>query len=180
MSGVTRWTARHDHWGKDVESFAVDTADGLVFVDPLDPPTELPKPAHVLMTVFFHARSAGALGARVWAPVSQVRRLKNRGVVVTDPFEAGQELPGGIRAFETGRLGEVLYWLPDQKALVIGDVLLGSPFRLCPKSWLERDATQDDLRATLRPLLELPIEQIYLGHGEPVLFGGRDALAALL
>jgi glyoxylase-like metal-dependent hydrolase (beta-lactamase superfamily II) len=181
MSGVTRWTAWHDHWGKDVAAFAVDTPDGLVFIDPLDPPPELPKPAHVLITVFFHARSAGSLGARVWAPVSQVRRLKNRGVVVTDPFEAGHELlPGGIRAFETGRLGEVLFWLPDHKALVVGDVLLGSPFRLCPKSWLERDATHDDLRATLRPLLELPIEQIYVGHGEPVLVNGHDALAALL
>jgi glyoxylase-like metal-dependent hydrolase (beta-lactamase superfamily II) len=179
MSGVTRWTARHEDWGKDVESFAVDTPDGLVFIDPLDPPEELGTPAHVLITVFFHARSAGALGGRVWAPTSLVRRLKNRGVVVTDPFELDQELPGGIRAFDTGRSGEILYWLPDQKALVVGDVLLGSPFRLCPKSWLAT-MTLDELRAALRPLLELPIEQIYVGHGEPVLSDGREALAALL
>ena len=180
MTAITRWTAFHDHWGKDVASFAVPTADGLVFVDPLDPPAELGTPAHVLITVFFHARSAGSLGARVWAPASQVRRLKNRGVTVTDVFELDAELPGGIRAFETGRLGEVLYWLPEQKALIAGDVLLGSPFRLCPKSWLEQGMTQDDLRAALRPVLELPIEQIYVGHGDPVLTGGRDALAALL
>jgi glyoxylase-like metal-dependent hydrolase (beta-lactamase superfamily II) len=180
MAGVTRWTAWHDKWGKDVAAFAVDTQDGLVFIDPIDPPAELGAPAHVLVTVFFHARSAGSVGGRVWAPVSQARRLKNRGVEVTDAFEIGHELPGGIRAFETGRAGEVLYWLPEQKALIVGDVLLGSPFRLCPKSWLEREATHDDLRAALRPLLELPIEQIYVGHGEPVLSGGRDALAALL
>ena len=180
MTAVTRWTAWHDHWGKEVAAFAVDTAEGLVFFDPLDPPRELPGPAHVLITVFFHARSAGSLDARIWAPASQVRRLKNRGVVVTDPFEIGDGLPGGIQAFETGRLGEVVYWLPDQKVLVAGDVLLGSPFRLCPKSWLERDATQDDLRERLRPLLELPIEQIFVGHGEPVLTDGRDALRDLL
>jgi len=179
MFGVTRWTAWHDHWGKDVNAFAVDTADGLVFIDPIDPPAELGAPAHVLVTVFFHARSAGSLGARVWAHKAQARRLKNRGVEVTDAFEIGDELPGGIRAFETGRSGEVLYWLPRQQALVVGDVLLGGPFRLCPKSWLGQ-ATQDDLRAALRPLLDLPVEQIYVGHGDPVLSGGRDALAALL
>ncbi len=179
MPGVTRWTAWHDHWGKDVAAFAVDTPDGLVFFDPIDPPAELGAPAHVLVTVFFHARSAGTLGARVWAPTSLVKRLKNRGVEVTDPFDVGDELPGGIQAFGTGRSGEVLYWLPEQKALVVGDVLLGSPFRLCPKSWLGQ-ATVDDLRAALRPLLELPIEQIFVGHGDPVLSGGRDALAALV
>ncbi len=180
MSGVTRWTALHEHWGKEVAAFAADTTDGLVFLDPIDPPAHLGAPAHVLVTVFFHARTAGSLGARVWAPTSQVRRLKNRGVEVTDPFEIGDDLPGGIQAFETGRAGEVLYWLPEHRALVVGDVLLGSPFRLCPKSWLERDMTQDDLRAVLRPLLELPIEQVYVGHGEPVLTGGREHLAALL
>jgi glyoxylase-like metal-dependent hydrolase (beta-lactamase superfamily II) len=179
MPGVTRWTAWHDDWGKDVAAFAVDTPDGLVFFDPIDPPSELGAPSHVLVTVFFHARSTGSLGARVWAPASLVRRLKNRGVEVTDPFEVGHELPGGIQAFDTGRSGEVLYWLPEQRALIVGDVLLGSPFRLCPKSWLGQ-ATPDDLRAALRPLLELPIEQIYVGHGEPLLSGGREALAALL
>jgi glyoxylase-like metal-dependent hydrolase (beta-lactamase superfamily II) len=179
MPGITRWTAHHEDWGKEVAAFAVETSDGLVFIDPIDPPSELGKPAHVLITVFFHARSAGSLGARVWAPASLVRRLKNRGVEVTDPFELDHALPGGIRAFETGRAGEVLYWLPEQKALVVGDVLLGSSFRLCPKSWLGQ-ASLDDLRAALRPLLELPIERVYVGHGEPVLSGGREALAALL
>jgi glyoxylase-like metal-dependent hydrolase (beta-lactamase superfamily II) len=180
MPGITRWTAPHEKWGKDVAAVAAETTDGLVFIDPIDPPGELGTPAHVLITVFFHARSAGSLGARVWAPASQVRRLKNRGVEVTDPFELDHALPGGIRAFATGRSGEVLYWLPEQKALVVGDVLVGGPFRLCPKSWLERGGTHDDLRTALRPLLELPIEQIYVGHGEPVLSGGREALAALL
>jgi glyoxylase-like metal-dependent hydrolase (beta-lactamase superfamily II) len=180
MPGVTRWTALHADWKKDVASFALDTADGRVFIDPLDPPAELGMPDHVFVTVFFHARSASALGgARVWAPASLVRRLKNRGVEVTDAFEVGEELPGGIRAFETGREGEVLYWLPEQRALVVGDVLLGSPFRFCPKNWM-RPAGYDELRAALRPLLELPIESIYVGHGKPVLSGAHDALAALV
>ena len=37
-----------------------------------------------------------------------------------------------------------------------------------------------DLRELLRPLLELPIERVLVSHGEPVLSGGRDALAEAL
>jgi hypothetical protein len=36
------------------------------------------------------------------------------------------------------------------------------------------------MRAALEPLLELPIERILVSHGEPVLTGGRDALARAL
>ena len=43
-----------------------------------------------------------------------------------------------------------------------------------------RPADHDALREALRPLLDLPIEQVYVGHGAPVLAGGRDALAALV
>jgi glyoxylase-like metal-dependent hydrolase (beta-lactamase superfamily II) len=106
-----------------------------------------------------------------------VRRLKNRGVVVTDAFETGDELPGGVQCFETARDGEVVYWLPEGQALVIGDVLLGAgakprptdePLRLCPERWLG-SKTHDDLRASLRPLLGLPVEQVLVSHGAPVL-----------
>src|SRR5262245_51425064 len=124
----------------------------------------------------FHARDARG---RVWAPKKLVRRLKNRGVEVTDPFELGDQLPGRIQAFDTARDGEVLYWIPSERTLVVGDVLLGSPFRLCPKSWMG-NASLEDLKAALRPLLDLPIERIHVGHGEPVVADGRAALADLL
>jgi hypothetical protein len=32
----------------------------------------------------------------------------------------------------------------------------------------------------LTPLLELPVEQVLVSHGEPVLTGGREALAGVL
>jgi hypothetical protein len=36
------------------------------------------------------------------------------------------------------------------------------------------------LAASLRPLLELPVERVLVSHGEPVLRGGLEALAAAL
>ena len=186
--GLRRWTAYHDHWEEQVASLAVETADGLVLIDPLDPPAAI-RPDHVLLTVYWHSRSTPALaGVRVWVPTRSAQPSRNRGVEVTDPFRPGAELPGGIRAFQTARAAEVVYWLPDQRAVAVGDVLLGAgakpratadPLRLCPERWLGK-ATHDDLRASLRPLLELPVELVLVSHGEPVLRDGRRALERVL
>ena len=187
--GLRRWTAWHEEWEQDVGSLAVETSDGLVFVDPLDPPAELGTPEHVLVTVFWHGRgTAGVGGKRVWGSTRSARPLESRGISVTDRFRAGDDLPGGIQAIQTPRVTEVLFWLPDQRAIAVGDVLLGAgakpgatsePLRLCPERWLGK-ATHDDLRASLRPLLDLPVERVLVSHGEPILTDGQRALAAVL
>jgi glyoxylase-like metal-dependent hydrolase (beta-lactamase superfamily II) len=151
-----------------------------VLVDPLDPPPEVRSADHLLITVYWHNRSTKDLDAgRVWASTRSAQPLRNRGIDVTDVFRAGDALPGGIRAFQTARAAEVVYWLPDQRALAVGDVLLGSPLRLCPTGWLGKQ-THDDLRLSLRPILDLPLERVLVSHGEPVLSGGEQALAAVL
>lgn len=189
VPGLRRWTALHEEWREEVASLAVDTEDGLVLIDPIDPPRGLARPDHVLLTVFWHSRSATELGApHVWASSRAVRRLQNRGLKVTHAIENGVALPGGIRAFPTARESEVVYWLPDQKAIVVGDVLLGAgakpratpdPLRLCPERWLCK-SSQDDLRRSLRPLLELPVQRVLVSHGQPVLRAGKRALTNVL
>lgn len=178
--GLRRWTAWHEEWRQDVGSLALDTSDGLILIDPLDPPRELRSPEHVLLTVFWHGRSTKDVDAEhVWAPARSAQPLRNRGIAVTDVFRGGDELPGGVASFRTPRVSEVVFWLPEPRAVVVGDVLLGSPLRLCPERWLGKP-THDDLRASLQPLLELPVERVLVSHGEPVLCGGRAALAGVL
>lgn len=186
--GLRRWTAWHDEWEEDVGSVAVDTDDGLLLIDPIAPPRDVRRPKHVLLTVFWHYRSTPELEARVWASRRTVKALANRGVEVTDPITRDADLPGGLRAFETARHGELVYWLPKQRALVAGDVLLGAgakprptddALRLCPERWLGK-ATHADLRESLRPLLDLPVQRVLVSHGKPVLQGGKRALAELL
>jgi hypothetical protein len=187
--GLRRWTAWHDHWEEDVGALAVDTEDGLVLIDPLDPPSDLGKPDHVLVTVYWHGRGTSKVGAKnVWASTRSAQPLQNRGIVVTNRFRAGDELPGGIQALQTARSAEVVYWLPEHRAVVVGDVLLGAgakpratsdELRLCPERWLGKP-THDDLKESLRPLLDLPVERVLVSHGEPLLRDGKRALAALL
>jgi glyoxylase-like metal-dependent hydrolase (beta-lactamase superfamily II) len=85
-------------------------------------------------------------------------------------------------------VNEVVFWLPEQRAVAVGDVLLGAgakpratsePLRLCPERWLGK-ASHAELRESLRPLLDLPVEQVLVSHGEPVLGDARAALTAVL
>ena len=187
--GLSRWTAVHEEWAEQVGSLALDTDDGLVLIDPIDPPRSVGKAEHVLLTIFWHGRSTADLRAKhVWAPRRSAPMLRNRGIEVSDPFRAGDQLPGGLRAYETARRGEVVYWLPRQRAVAVGDVLLGAgakpratadPLRLCPERWLGK-ASYEDLRQSLRPLLDLPVQRVLVSHGEPVLRAGKRALAAVL
>jgi hypothetical protein len=187
--GLRRWTALHEEWAEQVGSLALETDDGLVLIDPIDPPRGLRRPDHVLLTVFWHYRSTPDLGANhVWASSRSVQALSNRGVPVTDRISRDDELPGSIRAFETARRGELVFWLPRQRAVAVGDVLLGSgakpratsdPLRLCPERWLGK-ASHEDLRTSLRPLLDLPVQRVLVSHGEPVLRAGKRALSSVV
>jgi glyoxylase-like metal-dependent hydrolase (beta-lactamase superfamily II) len=199
--GLWRWTGYHEEWKQDVGSVYCEMDDCVVPVDPLVPPEDTERfwraldrdlartraPVHVLVTIFWHTRSAAAMveryGARVWAPTTSRAAVARRAGKVTDPFRPGDVLPGGIEAFRTARTTEVLYWIPGRSALVPGDVLLGDGtggVRMCPESWLPGRKGHAELAESLRPVADLPIDRILVSHGEPVLRNGRAVLAAAL
>ena len=155
--GLWRWTGYHEEWKENVGCVYCETQDGVVLIDPLVPPEDaerfwealdrdierLGKPVHVLVTIFWHTRSAAAMverySARVWSPTTSRAAVARRAGVVTDAFKPGDPLPGDIEAFRTARTTEVVYWIPAHRSLVPGDVLLGDEaggVRMCPESWL--------------------------------------------
>ena len=193
--GLWRWSAPHPAWRPDapaespadwpreVGSVVCDVADATVLIDPLLPPDggallrELDRhvrsrkaPVAVLTTIGFHRRSRDELARRYDASTSRAR----------------DALPDGVEALPIRGAGETMFWLSGQRALVPGDRILGAAsggLRLCPESWLgylPSGVTIAGLRELLRPLLELPIERVIVSHGEPVLAGGRAALARAL
>ena len=193
-----RWTAYHDEWRDEVGSVYYEADDAIVLFDPLVPRLEAERfwraldrdvaragvPVHVLVTVFWHARSAREIvaryGARLWANRRARAPIARRADEPTDLFRPGDELPGGARAYDAGRGNEIVFFVPAHGALVAGDVLLGSPLRLCPESWLPKGKTYADLARTLRSLLELPVERVLVSHGEPVLADAHATLEAAL
>jgi glyoxylase-like metal-dependent hydrolase (beta-lactamase superfamily II) len=199
--GLWRWTTFYDEWGEDVGSVYCETRDGVVLIDPLVPTAESERfwsaldrdvarvggDVHVLITVFWHVRSTVAVReryeARLWAPGRGRAAIARRAGDVTDSFKPGDDVAGGIRSLPTARASEVLFWLPEHRTLVPGDVLLGDGtggLRMCPPSWLPEGKDHASLAESLRPLLDLPVERVLVSHGEPVLENARAALSSAL
>lgn len=124
----------------------------------------------MLTTLRWHRRSRDAVVRRYGATTSRARR----------------SLPEGVETIPIRGAGETLVWLPQVRALVAGDRIIGDGrggLRLCPESWLRYLAsgmTVAGLREALRPLLDLPIELVLPSHGDLVLEDGRRALAKAL
>ena len=175
-AGLWRWTAPHPDWKegadwpRDVGCVYYEAPEEVVLFDPLVPPERerffaaldrdverLGTPVAILLTVPWHARSAEELAERYSARV---------GGGVT-----------GVVELRYPDLEESVYWLPDHAALVVGESLVGDHdgLALCPDAWLAGKRCVD-LRASLRNLLDLPVERILVSHGEPVLDGARAAL----
>ena len=194
-----RWTATHpdwtpeeggpDGWQPEVSSHALVEEDALVLIDPLVPADDEERfwealdsdvehhgPPQILLTGYWHARSSQTIldrypGARVSVPEAAAEMARER-VEFTNTFTSEDALPGGVEAKETDYTTEVLLWIPSQRALAAGDVLLGTPgggVRVCPDSWLAQGVSPAELRDQLRVLLlDLPIELVLLAHGVPV------------
>jgi len=188
--GLWRWTARHPDWSPDedwpenVGCVYYEDADAVVLIDPLVPTDEparfwdaldrdverAGRPVVALRTVHWHHRSIDEIvaryaGARAWTA------------------ESHDGLPAGIQAYPVERADETLFWIAEHRALVTGDVLLGSEdggVCVCPDSWLAEELRGPEFRASLRFLLELPVELVLVSHGRPMLEHGREALAAAL
>jgi glyoxylase-like metal-dependent hydrolase (beta-lactamase superfamily II) len=188
--GLWRWTAPHPEWRpdadwpQDVGCLYYEGPDAVVLIDPLVPADEATRfwealdrdveragrPVVVLRTVHWHQRSSDEVaaryaGARLWTA------------------ESDGALPAGVEAYPVERADETLFWIVEHRALVPGDVLLGSEdgeVRVCPDSWLAKEFRGPAFKASLRFLLELPIERVLVSHGQPVLENGRGALVAAL
>ena len=187
--GLHRWTADHPDavpspkpaspadWGPSVGSVAYEADDALLLVDPLVPDDGWEQldalverhgqRVAVITTLGFHRRSRDAVAERYGASTSRARPT----------------LPEGVETIRIRGAGETMVWLPEPRALVPGDRILGDDaggLRLCPESWLgylPSKMKRTQLAEELRPLLDLPIELVLVSHGEPVLDRGREALA---
>lgn len=201
--GLWRWTAYYEEWRHDVGCVYYEAPDAVILIDPLVPSEHAEAtrfwealdrdvrranvPVHVLVTVFWHARSSAEVVRRYEARLHVARRaraaIERRTHAVTDAFRPGEPLPGGVEALESGRGTEVLYWIPEHRALVPGDVILGADdgrLRLCPQSWLPQSIDHARLRLALQPVLDLQVERVLVSHGEPVTVDARARLAEAL
>jgi glyoxylase-like metal-dependent hydrolase (beta-lactamase superfamily II) len=192
------WTAKHPDWGPDefkdgegwqelVSSYALVEDDSLVLFDPLVPAgdegafwaaldrdVEHHGPPAILITVYWHARSSREIldryeGTTVWAHEPALDEVSKR-APVTNAFAGGDALPGGVQALAMHHMDEAAFWLPDHRAVVFGDSLLGYEdyVRHCPESWLrEGESLATSRQAVERVLNGKKPRRLLLTHGGP-------------
>jgi hypothetical protein len=158
-------------------------AEGLEWLEQNGPP------AHVLLTNRHHDRHAWRLRERFGCTVHCVREgmheLQGKGPA--EPFEFGDELPGGVVAYRVGAIcpDETALHIPARRALACADGVVRWPGReglsFVPDDLMdEPEQTRRCLTDAYRDLLGLDFELLLLAHGEPVTSDGKEELRRFL
>ena len=189
--GLWHWTARHEHIEMEVSSYYL--LNERVLIDAMLPPeglgwfVEHGEPEHVLLSNRHHDRHAWqlreAFGCTVYCVSKGLHELEGRGPV--EPFNVGDELPGGVIAYEVDVIcpDETALYIPAQRALACADGVVRWPGR--PELAFVTDQLMDapeqtkaGLRDAYHRLLDLDFDLLLLAHGDPIVGGGKEALRA--
>jgi hypothetical protein len=148
--GLWTWTGEHPEWtpemtwGPEVRSYAVQVDEIRVLIDPVQP---APRADAVLLTVPWHRRDTDELD-----------------LPVLDEPPAGIETRPGFFAEER------VFWLPEHRAIVLGDAWMDE--HTAPLEWASDDPEAPN---RLRALLELPFELVLPTHGDVTDRGAFEA-----
>jgi hypothetical protein len=187
--GLWHWTAEHDHIHAEVSSYYLQ--DERVVIDPMLPAEGLEwfaahgSPEHVVLSNRHHDRHAwrlrDAFGCTVHCIRNGVYEIEGRGPV--EPFDFGDELPGGVVVYEVDAIcpDETALHIPAHGALVCADGATrygeGSELAFVPDQLMDDPKqTKRGLRDAYARLLELDFHVLLLAHGKPLASGGKQAL----
>jgi hypothetical protein len=194
---LTFWAAPHPawkptpEWPEEVGFVTWLSSDSYVLIDPLvrddldatawEPfdraVSDSVRAAMVLLTAPWHERSARAVAARyearVWIhPAARAR--------VSDLPEL-RMLPMGVETFVPAGVdeGQVAFHVVPERTLVVAEFFLGVEGGLrVASSPATRDAAA--FATSLEQLRHLPIDNVLVAHGPPVIGEGGHAIAAAL
>ena len=186
MSELTWWFSPHpawepgENWPAEVPVVRFETDEEVVLIDPFLPPDDdfdpHGKPVRVLLTQPAHYRGTDDFveryGASVWVPPrAEWRRRPNP--------RTADRLPRGVEAIElAGEPQQVLFFIPEHRTLVSGDVLSGTGGAL---HVFVDEAEREPLLTSLDAVCDLPIERLIIPHGELIAENGaariRSAVA---
>ena len=137
-------------------------AEGLVERLGVPVYTPLPDSAEFLMQTYgLTAEQAGEGSPDV---VWLLREKKGE----ARPYSAGDRLPFGADVFPGHKANDTVLWIESQRAVISGDTLVDFGHGLeINERWLRPGVTREQIADGLRPLLELPVEQVLATHGGP-------------
>ena len=191
--GIWHWTALHPRIKIEVSSYYLFAE--RVVIDPIAPSDGLDwfaehgPPTDVLLTNRHHYRSSAEFAERFGVTVHCVREGMHEftGGERVEPFDFGDELPGGVTAHAVGAIcpDETALHIPARDALALADGAVrweaGGPLVFVPDRYMDEPTrTKEGLRDSYRRLAKLDFQHLLLAHGEPFVGTGREALAAFV
>ena len=171
----------------DLSSCALDGADGLILVDPIELSEPAlarllhgRKPCAILLTNGNHARAAEKfrrrLGVKVFAPAG----ADGLDIIPDATLAEGQTAPGGLQVVALHGAGPGEIALHGEGIACVGDALIHLPpdgLRFLPDKYCA-DAGQ--MRGSLRKLLSYEFQVMTFAHGVPIVGSARRKLEQLL
>jgi glyoxylase-like metal-dependent hydrolase (beta-lactamase superfamily II) len=185
--GVWHWLVRDDRINAWSSAHGVSSDDGTVLVDPVPLASEalarLGNVVAVCITAGTHQRSAWRyrreLGARVYAPALSRQIDEEPDVRYGD----GDSLPGGLTAIFTPGAGTTQHTFVldrDGGIAFVPDLVTNYPRRGLAFVAERHLHDPEEMRRSVRKLLDLPFTLLCLAHGAPVRDEPKTALRDLL
>ena len=188
--GVFHWTAIHPNLNTPVSSYYVEPAG--VLIDPILPESGLDafagrsRPQQVLLTSGNHVRDAERFSEAFGCAIVVSREGAERigGALQTEIYSESEDVAPGVRAVHIGILSpdEYAFHLDfDEGAIALADGLTryGDVLGFFPDGLLGDDPQRikEGLKQQFATLLDRRFEHLLLAHGDPIVGGGRAALA---
>ena len=171
----------------DLSSCALDGADGLVFMDPIELSEPAlarllhrRKPGAIILTNGNHTRAAGELRARLGVKVFAGADAIGLDIVADATLAGGQIAPGGMEIITLPGAGPGEIALVGGGVACVGDALIHLPpegLRFLPDKYC---ADPDQMRHSLRKLLSYQFQIMTFAHGAPLVGTARRQLEQLL
>ncbi|HUK81584.1 MAG TPA: hypothetical protein VLZ12_03025 [Verrucomicrobiae bacterium] len=189
--GLYSWSSFHDQWKVQFHSYALKTADGVVFIDPMTPESAVVKkldalgePLAIVLTNAHHERDSDWFRKHYQVQIYAHDKARSDCDVKIDvQVMDGERLPGGLRTiYLPGVTNSEMALFAKEKGglLMLGDALLnpsGKGLQLLPEQFIEdrKQALQ-----SLRKLLDLNFKTATFAHGDPIVGDAKKKLAAFL
>ena len=185
--GIVHWKAKHPKIGAEVSSYYLPAE--RVLIDPMEPEEGLDwfrdngPPEHILLSNRHHDRDSAAFveafGCKVYASRPGMHEFSDDQQV--EPFDYGDELPGGVKAYEAGAIcpDDTAFHIPAHSALSVADGVINyGGLGFVPEEHLEDvEATKQAIRDSYaRIAAEVDFDNLLVAHGEPVVGGAKEKL----
>ena len=185
------WSSFHPQWKVDFNSYALKTAEGIVFIDPLKvEPAVLEKlealgePIAILLTNAHHDRESDWFRKKYEVQVYAHEKARadcdtKIDVLLMD----GERLPGGVKALHLpgSSASETAYYVKAGGGIVlVGDTLHNQRDKgltLLSETYIE---DRKQALKSLQRLLDLDFKTITFAHGEPLVGNAKSEIAKFL